>query len=105
MPDRRAFASWSTSSSPPIAELRPASGQLHHDVLGVGRACRQPVVPGAQVLEVGPFDIERQPAVGKAADRDVAHGEVLARDIAAVGQMSVEAAEQLADIYRRLLDR
>src|SRR5215211_9155064 len=78
---------------------------LDHDILGIRRPRAEPLVPRAHVLELGPRDIERVPAIDEAADRDVAHGEVLAADILAALQPAVEPAEQPAGILGRLLDR
>src|SRR5215203_6313971 len=79
--------------------------QLDHDVLGVRRPRAEALVPGAHVLELRPLDVERVPAIDEAADRDVAHGEVLAADIVAAVQPAVEPAEEAAGILGRLLDR
>src|SRR5260370_9537810 len=93
MPGRPGSVVWSTTSWLPTARRRWASGQLDHDVLGIGRARRQPVVPGPQVLERWALDVECMPAMDEAADRDVAHGKMLARDIAAGGAGGLRPAE------------
>src|SRR6185503_16997890 len=81
------------------------SSQRDHDVLGVGRPRLQPLVPGLHVLELGPLDLERVPAVYEATGRNVAHGEMLAADILAALQLLLEAAPQFATVDRGLFDR
>src|SRR6185369_9516911 len=90
---------------PQRGEEREGLRQLDHDVLGVGRPGTQPLVPGAYVLQLRAHDVERVPAIDEAADRDVAHGEMLAADVLAALQPAVEPAEQAAGILGALLDR
>src|SRR4051794_492692 len=74
-------------------------------MLGVGWPGFQPLVPRLDVPELRPLDVQRVPAMDEAADRDVAHGEMIAGDIELAGELLVEPRPHLARVGRALLDR
>ena len=59
-----------------------------------GRSRRELPVPARQVPDIGAVDRQREPAVGRDPDRDVAHRERLAADMGAIGEMGVKDGER-----------
>src|SRR5476649_2020691 len=105
MRDRQGSARWWPRWLPPGNAFKKQSRKRRHHVLGVGGPRLQPLVPSLHILELRPLDRERVPAMDEAADGDIAHREVLARDIELAFELLVEPRPDLAGVDGRLGDR